>query len=50
MQGLALVGAVNCEEKENAKICVRHQVKGYPTIKVSPVCSATHVSKFQGAL
>jgi thiol-disulfide isomerase/thioredoxin len=34
LQGLALVAAVNCDEKENARLCRAADIQGFPSIKV----------------
>jgi protein disulfide-isomerase A6 len=33
LQGLATVAAVNCDDKANAALCSRFNIRGYPTIK-----------------
>jgi thiol-disulfide isomerase/thioredoxin len=33
LQGLALVAAVNCDDKANARLCRAANIQGFPTIK-----------------
>jgi hypothetical protein len=33
LQGLALVAAVNCDEKANARVCRAANIQGFPSIK-----------------
>ncbi|KAI8142447.1 hypothetical protein BJV82DRAFT_614932 [Fennellomyces sp. T-0311] len=34
MDGLAVLGAVNCDEESNRPICGQYDIKGFPTIKI----------------
>jgi hypothetical protein len=35
LKGVALVGAVDCDDKANSKLCRTHSMQGFPTVKVS---------------
>ena len=34
LEGVARLGAVNCDEEDNKGLCSEYGVKGFPTIKV----------------
>ncbi|KAK9853382.1 hypothetical protein WJX84_006756 [Apatococcus fuscideae] len=36
LQGVATVGAVDCDADRNKPLCARYQVQGFPTLKVFP--------------
>ncbi|KAK9863506.1 hypothetical protein WJX84_008794 [Apatococcus fuscideae] len=36
LQGIATVGAVDCDNDRNKPLCSRYQVQGFPTLKVFP--------------
>lgn len=38
LAGMAVVGAVDCDDKSNAKLCAAHEIQSFPTIKVLCVC------------
>lgn len=34
-QGMAVVGAVDCDDKSNQRLCAKYEIRGFPTLKVS---------------